>query len=119
MSAELLHRAAAAMRARAEKATPGEWWQESGIIHAPAHWPAAEKGSPCHPARTDLGNGADDLADAEHIASWHPGVALVVAEWLDDVSFRAYGIGLPVARDIEIRPAEAIARAYLNEEVPW
>lgn len=34
---------------------------------------------------SDFGPGVDD-ADAEHIASWHPAVALAVADWLDRVA---------------------------------
>lgn len=79
MSAAELREAAALMRSRAEKAT--------GVTH---HWDALPAGvgvarvfcGQVFIAKTDetLGGGG---SNAEHIASWHPAVALAVADWLD------------------------------------
>jgi hypothetical protein len=48
-----------------------------------------------------------------HAASWHPTVALAVADWLDEVA-KAWELLLeyPSAK------AEAVARAYLAGEQP-
>ena len=62
-------------------------------------------------------------ATAAHIASWHPAVALAVADWLDSVA----GALMPPHHTPHpdcgrsISPADeqaaiAVARAYLNEE---
>lgn len=81
MSAETLRRAASLMRERANDAA--EAWGGSG-------WTAGETG---HDDRQGLTydvhvgmalvatTGCEELA--EHIASWHPAVALAVADWLD------------------------------------
>jgi hypothetical protein len=56
----------------------------------------------------------------EHIASWHPSVALAVADWLDHVAgahdrFGQIAAGALVTPD---RLATAVARAYLAGEQP-
>ena len=90
MSAEALRRAAALMRERAEAATPGRW----------EHVEAFHASFVCFPARDDLDTVAatkilradnrpgrrKDKRDAAHIASWHPAVALAVADWLEAVA---------------------------------
>jgi hypothetical protein len=75
MSAEVLRRAAALMRERAEAATPGPWFtgrshddDATPFVRKPGWWVVA--------SRTDDG-------DARHIASWSPVAALAVADWLD------------------------------------
>ena len=81
MSAQELRDAAALMRARAEAATPGPWTFEG----APNGFP---------PMVTSNGMVVADtydkpaLADAEHISSWHPAVALAVAQMLEGVADR-------------------------------
>lgn len=68
-----------------------------------------------------------DLEDAEHIASWHPAVALAVADWLDreadkseqvDAFDHAYGLepdeAILSARARDMAPALAVADAYLG-----
>jgi hypothetical protein len=52
-------------------------------------------------------------ADAAHIASWHPAVALAVADWLDDCA------RLPATTfhgQVFDGRALAVARAYLGEQ---
>lgn len=80
MSAEKLREAARLMRERAEAAKgspwefseePGRWSSEWAIFSADAGHDFAM----CE---------SDD--DAAHIASWHPAVALAVADWLDDAA---------------------------------
>ena len=75
MSAELLREAAAKMRELAEGATPGPWeWDDKhyGIFPGPQVDGCCEGDGFIHHS-----------ADAKHIAAWHPGVALAVADWLD------------------------------------
>lgn len=95
MNADLLRRAAQAMRERAEAATPGPWTYDgnpSGAV-----WPLPYPATLAYvqPRRDELPvayaipNGdviptGTQVANAEHIASWHPAVALAVADWLDD-----------------------------------
>ena len=72
MSADVLRQAAALMRERAEAVT--------------ARLTKCERPDECS---SDGFCGSPQLADmwpnnAEHIASWHPAVALAVADWLDD-----------------------------------
>lgn len=107
MSADLLRRAASTMRERAEAAQ------------------ASANGEPWYPASEmhDLiGGGSRNTADAQHIASWHPAVALAVADWLDATADR-----VDMGRDPKdggrrnhgwrgSREALAVATAYLNEE---
>ena len=97
MSASLLREAAALMRERAEAARPDHPWYDRGDI--------AEGMA----AFTDSGD--EPHIDAEHIASWHPAVALAVADWLDET-----------AKDLDALmtygghvPALVVARAYLGE----
>jgi len=87
VSADLLRRAAALMRERAEAATPGPWhgfppeapaWSQQVVWAGQAT--VAEVSMPIPPEF-----GLDGLADRDHIASWHPAVALAVADWLDRV----------------------------------
>lgn len=75
----------------------------------------------------------DTPGTAEHIASWHPAVALAVADWLDHEADRhargLHGIeaaeaagasertlaSLRVAAERAVAPALAVARAYLGD----
>jgi hypothetical protein len=71
-------------------------------------WPAVGHGRTgadviAHTAR-------QDGADAGHIASWHPAVALAVADWLD---FEAEQIEDGVIFDVG-GPADYLAVAYLG-----
>lgn len=58
-------------------------------------------------------------ADADHIASWHPAVALAVADWLDATAddWDRSTAPIPVS-DIRLdaRAALAVARAYLGSD---
>lgn len=106
MSSEILRRAASLMRERAEDATPGPW-------------AAASDGR-----TTELlaDGGADVIyrrvmdwhapADAEHIASWHPAVALTVADWLTSV-VDDQNVDFDLINS-EGYSALAVARAYLG-----
>lgn len=103
-AAEELRAAAASIRNRAEKATPGpyasdvmagqdhengEWWAE--------YWVRAAE----HPSGVLVQVGSDEQAeaDAEHIATWSPGPALAVAAWLEQTADRHQPHQLPTAPD--------------------
>lgn len=100
MTAETLRRAAALMRERAEGSTAGPW-----IAAEQTHgeWFGIQS------QWTALGT-AYERVEAQHIASWHPAVALAVADWLLDASYEASG------DDGWTHPeALAVAQAYLGE----
>jgi hypothetical protein len=114
VSAETLRRAAVLMRARAEAAT--------GATHRWDNIPAGAGVSRvfCGQvliAKTDERIGQDDH-NAQHIASWHPAVALAVADLLEavtetgvsDALFRQW-----LDHDRSGQAALAVARAYLGE----
>lgn len=96
MSGELLRRAAALMRERAEVGPDHPWSlvEEDQVV-----------------ARYTLGEVviADYVRDewADHIASWHPAIALAVADLLDTAADTG-GSWL-------IEPLLTVARAYLGE----
>lgn len=113
MSAKTLWRAAALMRERAEAATPGEWRivpvgaradvrTEPGIGYD-------YRGSAVATA-ADSAFGCAQYGDAAHIASWHPAVALAVADWLDVVA------NTSATHRAGFTEALAVARAYLGEQ---
>ena len=106
MSADVLRQAAALMRERAEAVT--------------ARLTKCERPDECS---SDGFCGSPQLADmwpnnAEHIASWHPAVALAVADWLDATARELDALGDP---DLSAHPQDgrrtsalAVARAYLG-----
>lgn len=110
MSAETLRRAAALMRERAEAATPGPWRP-----YTTGGW-----GHGNYVTTDDLSGVAMQYAlvwrptDAEHIASWHPAVALAVADLLDNTAGHVEYTGATEASE-DVRDALAVARAYLGE----
>lgn len=127
-----LRAAAKLMRERASLATPGPWgtpaecpgeitygYHRVGDRHV-ATWIATIDVSDEDISEAEL------AANGEHIASWHPLVALAVADWLDerareldDMAAGPYGqAGAAfVAGDFggDIDPALRVARAYLGE----
>ena len=110
MSADLLRRAAKAMREQAEAATPGPWVVDLPDIHRaehPGEWVA------------DAGDGSRCVVNSEHIASWHPAVALAVADWLDYEAGEIGPVKTPDGRQVTYihgNPyAFTVARAYLGE----
>lgn len=116
MSAELLRRAAALMRERAEAATPGPWLNRRG----PGEHVLVVNGV----VNVETANPREDR---RHIASWHPAIALAVADWLDLSASDAWAWGPmcpcgDVCDDCDdnsweqhARKALAVARAYLGE----
>lgn len=112
MSPDVLRRAAALMRERAEAASPSPWRLEcsemcANVIEADDDEQAvastwAPSSLPDNDYRREEGNAA-------HIASWDPAVALAVADWLDYMS-KAHEDGY-----LKGSHALVVARAYLGE----
>lgn len=105
----LLREAAAKMRERAEAASVGPWRYDDWAYGSEVGCGVA---APNHPQSDDTSTvilasfGEDGVSDAEHIASWHPAVALAVADWLD--------IGANPYACVDREPMCAVARAYLR-----
>lgn len=85
MSADLLRRAATKIREEAQAATPGPW--EVVIDHhrefecpEVSVWSQHEQAYVTEDVHT--GN-SQFKANAEHVATWQPDVAVAVADWLD------------------------------------
>lgn len=119
MSADILRRAAALMRERAGAATQGAWRFET----APNGFSPMVIGGGMAVADTF---DKPHLSDAKHIASWHPTVALAVADWLDTAGADIWahgplcecGTGCDACDDNlwepHARAALVVARTYLG-----
>ena len=119
MSAEVLRRAAALMRERAEAARnvtgAPDWWPD---FMPSGTWGVWSSGGPI----------CDESAEEEvrHIASWNPFVALAVAKAMDDVAQAWEITDDGWTRDLDDDPIRfedtvdggwlAVARAYLGEQ---
>ena len=101
---EELREAARLMRERAGEATPGPWRSEFSGPTGCVVLDAGSSNALDHVARTGHYR---DHADAAHIASWHPVVALAVADWLDHEATTAFEL-------IPSEEALVVARAYLG-----
>lgn len=107
MSAETtLRRAAALMRERAEAARAGVWFSEG--VEVAARWRDPRSVALTYGSEVPEGN----VANAAHIASWHPAVTLAVADLLDYLAPLADG---PWGPDSTIDRAVRIAECYLGE----
>ena len=117
---ETMRRAAKLMRERAEAATPGPWEcagagdithglqvVEGGIRRA--DWVAS-----VDTGDGDLAAAGTDESNALHIASWHPLVALAVADSLDKIAWMGE-LDPDMLSRVGCDEAIAIARAYLGE----
>jgi hypothetical protein len=110
MTPDTLRRAATLIRERAEKATPGPWgWTWFDGTHA-----AREVTYAVAPAVARTNRWKTGFDNAEHIASWHPAVALAAATWLEHEADRAEH--QPWTDDVT-EQALAFATAYLGEEM--
>lgn len=105
---DLLRRAAWLIRARVKAATPGPWETAQTRDAEPL---VTQAGRGFFGVVASPSYGSDDygMADAEFIASWHPVVALAVADWLE-VTARDVG-----KSSLAYHAALAVARAYLGE----
>lgn len=117
--AETLRKAAKLMRERAGAATPGPWHaHSSGDVCDDWFVTSRDYGL----VSTGINDGPDDSLvlverdqrDAAHIASWHPGAALAVADWLESLSGIEW-IEREPPPFVELTHALNVARAYLGE----
>lgn len=127
MSAELLRRASALMREQAEAATPGPWrftdseavndvWDGGVVVISNDADPIANVQDEWY--ENDPGEPAP-VNDAEHIASWHPLVALAVADQLDGAAAiidEASDGPLAIVATGLAEKSLAVARAYLGSD---
>lgn len=123
---ETLRRAASQMRERAESATQGPWsgeaiGSEGHHVFAPEGSRAPMKGRARVAACTWRAWNETDV-DAEHIASWHPDVALAVADLLDNEASLIIAVdAIPeffgATNSARVDLLLALARTYLGEEV--
>lgn len=143
MTAETLRRAASLMRDRAEGAAQGVWDEVAvrDVDGRTFNAVEADGRLVCEIPRTPQGS-----ADSWHVASWHPSVALAVADWLEaaDVAheraFEEHWLNtarawdknndVPMTSEVhahfrmaaaefadgQCRPALAVARAYLGDD---
>ena len=113
MSAEVLRRAAREMRERAEAAT----WTNMpwDVDEIGAVWTQEDDGQP-----VPISSQSTD-EDAAHIASWHPAVALAVADLIDELLRGLSVFGELSDDDPQWSKSTAssvlsLARAYLGEQ---
>ena len=121
--AETIRRAAALMRERAEAAPKGPWRMKRGHLGGHPQYISDPGGFTVAECWEDAETAP---AASVHIASWHPLVALAVADWLeaeavqyDELAASPYGAegAAFVAGDFggDVDPALKAARAYLGE----
>lgn len=117
-AANELREAAALMRERAEAAKS---WEGAWQVHETKPGRVIEvKGDGWDDAIVascvDYGGSENGTEAAAHIASWHPVVALAVADWLDSTADGLERRGVTARVRPDERAALAVARAYLGEE---
>lgn len=107
--ADLLRRAAALMRKRAENVAqvcPPPWVDSASPFASFGHSLVDNQGA-------ELSSAAPVVLD--HLASWHPAVALAVADWLDGFADETEVLNSHASDCRPCAPALAVARAYLGE----
>lgn len=128
MSAAELLEAAGLMRGRAQVATPGPWVSSECRGGDQAAHRTLGTYSLIHTGRAGFPNSAHEVAlsrgfpeerepDAAHIASWHPSVALAVADWLEFMAWQRETFASNMSDFLldHERRALAVARTYLGE----
>ena len=123
MTADLLRRAAALMRERAEATVDMQGGDWRAVEYEGTEWAGPSyciENGEGQPLFDEIGNGPDEArrALAEHIASWHPAVALAVADWLDSVVDAVDGTrpsGGSTIAIVDERHALTIARTYIGQ----
>jgi hypothetical protein len=113
--AETMRRAAMLMRERAGAASPGPWHQMCMGSDGCQVLNDGRLRERKHVSFSGRKEWKADHADAEHIASWNPLVALAVADWLDNEAVNAPGPGDVYLRGGRIAYALTVACAYLGE----
>lgn len=128
MSAELLREAAELLREQAEATDTRGAWEVGQRYLRDGDWIRPvydEDGTVCEIHEGNANEAPKSCkALAEHIASWHPVVALAVADWLDSAA-RTYEALAGDKTSIQyltpqsvptMTEAWAVARAYLGRE---
>lgn len=121
MSAAELREAAALMRARAEAVPAGPWEAGEAEPQTQAEHRALGMYSVVFNDTKVIcpipGFSRDRKSTAEHIASWHPEVALAVARWLEDESYAPEtDLGDGITTGGPRMEALAVARVYLGTD---
>jgi hypothetical protein len=116
VSADLLRRAAARVREVAEGHYPSPWEAfGTGVAHGD-HWHVAHDSEAIVSISSQDGINEDQRQPlAEHIALWHPAVALAVADWLDSTARELYADMAEDEGPPDLRRAVALARLILGE----
>lgn len=105
MSSAVLREAAALMRSRAEAAPDSHWF---AVLRQDGR---AWIDVPDEDGHALAMHGFQ--AAATHIASWHPAVALAIADWLDEVAWRSEHFPKQYRA---AKHALAVATAYLGHK---
>lgn len=125
---DTLRRAAARMRERARSATPGAW--DAFVLGSEGYDIRAERPrdfadrrlSRVRVARCGMESWDTDKANAAHIASWSPPVAVDAADLLDEIAStveQAEEEGVSWARWDFVHRALDVARTYLGGDSAW
>lgn len=125
MSSDLLREAAALMRERAEAENSRGWYKVDfnegdgypfrplwGVSNDVYFNPPGDEDEPWLAVEIHTG----EEATATHIASWHPDVALAVADWLDAVASGDTGNDLDWSHPRDVFAAAVVARTYLGRD---
>ena len=104
-----MHHTATLMREQVADATPGPWNVDASRHGVYSMAQLGVAGIHGHVAEVDDHDADCGCTDAAHIASWHPLVALAVADWLD-VTARDVGTS-----SLAYHAAAVVVRAYLGE----
>lgn len=115
---EMLSFAARRMRERAQEATRGPWVHE---VSANSGHMVMDGDSVSAPNEVAQCLHYTAALNADHIASWHPIVALAVAAWLDEAARMFESFQIEYGDDAAFRVfffAIRVAAVYLGEPVP-
>lgn len=115
--------AAKAMRERAQAATPGTWSADDDAVYADADLVPDGQGGELLPEggpmevaycfRNERGGDVERAANAAYIAALHPGVGLLLADWLDNAARQFIFHSMD---DSRAALPLAVARAYLGTD---
>jgi hypothetical protein len=109
---DILRRAAALMRDRADAAKPSPWQPDVDDGHERIDVVTdARSIVVCEAINYRSGDGA---STAQHIAGWHPSVAREIADWLDVVAHDVERPGFDAGWMRVYDQAFTVARAYLG-----
>ena len=123
MSADTLTRAAAEMRRCAEMAEPGRWklWGMTVMADPKGTSSVDDAIKVAHTSTPSTTGLLLHTGNAQHIASWHPAVALAMADLLDNEASLMEGTTAHPELHMPLNAARcdllmAVAHAYLGEQ---